>query len=82
MRSILSAGRAPFDEEKLIGVLNVAGCLMRLDGQLLDVLDRCIGPDNVEELLVVGNKLGCVEVGQPKISISCVYWDQFRNLRP
>lgn len=61
MEAIVAAGLSPLDEEELLGVWVVARGLMGLIRQLLDVLYFGIGPDDVKELLVVGDEVGGIE---------------------
>ena len=62
MRAIHAPRRAPLDKDQLGLVVDVTRGFMDLECKLLELLDCCVGPDNIKKSGVVGNKVCLVDV--------------------
>lgn len=57
MGSVHASRRAPFYEDQLGLLFDIARCFVDLEREFLELLHCRIGPDDVEELGVVGDKV-------------------------
>jgi hypothetical protein len=73
MRAVHAPRRAPLDKDQLGLVVNVTRGFMDLERKLLEMLDCCIGPNDVEKTIVVGNKVCLIDV--------LVTWETLEQLR-
>ena len=62
MRAVHAPGRAPLNKDQLRLVVDVRRGFMDLERKLLELLDCCVRPNDVEESSVVGNKVRLIDV--------------------
>jgi hypothetical protein len=62
MRAVHAPRRAPLDKDQLRLVVEVTWGFMDLERKLLELLDCCIRPNDVEKSSVVGNKVCLINV--------------------
>ena len=60
--AVVASWWTPFDEEKRRLFGNIAGCFVNLKRQVLQLLDRCVWPDDVEESRVVSHETGLIDL--------------------